>query len=267
MAQTTVQHADTIRFGSGIVEIGDSVDKLVNVGAVTGVAFSHSFEKTSIPSDNAGVILDKISNEQATISGNFMETGLPLLAQYINGLATLTAVSGSETPVTGEVHNLGKTGVGVRLDHRSVNSIGQADIATSVVVKQNGETKMYDEDYGLYLDVDGWTAIYIKPGGAIQASKDITVDYKYVPAVSKRLDVGGKQKINANVVRITNINSEGKKFEITVYKAAANSGIGITFNSDDSSDVDVVPFELVGTLDVNRASGAQLFTIVDEQSE
>lgn len=263
MAQTTVQHADTIRFGSGMVEIGDSVDNLVNVGAITGAAFSHSFEKTSISSDNAGVILEKIANEQATVSGNFMETGLPILAQYINGLGTLTTVPGSATPATGEAHTLGAENMGIRLDHKN----GDNTVVTSIVVKKGGTAKTLNEDYGVYVDVEGWTAIYPISGGTLSANDEVTVDYRYTPAASKRLDVGGKQKINANVVRITNINSEGKKFEITVYKAAANSGIGITFNSDDSSDVDVVPFELIGTLDVSRASGAQLFTIVDEQSE
>lgn len=263
MAQTTVQHADTIRFGSGMVEIGDSVDNLVNVGAITGAAFSHSFEKTSISSDNAGVILEKIANEQATVSGNFMETGLPILAQYINGLGTLTTVPGSVTSVTGEVHTLGAENMGIRLDHKN----GDNTVVTSIVVKKGGAAKTLNEDYGVYVDVEGWTAIYPISGGTLSANDEVTVDYSYTPVASKKLDVGGKQKINANVVRITNFNSEGKKFEITVYKAAANSGISITFNSDDSSDVDVVPFELIGTLDVNRTSGAQLFTIVDEQSE
>lgn len=263
MAQTTVQHADTIRFGSGIVEIGDSVDSLVNVGAITGVAFSHSFEKTSISSDNAGVILEKIGNEQATVSGNFMETGLPILAQYIGGLGTLVTIPGSATPVTGEAHTLGAANVGIRLDNKN----GNDTIVTDIVVKKGGVAKTLNEDYGVFVDAEGWTAIYPISGGTLFENNRITVDYNYTPATGKRLNVGGRQKINANVVRITNINSEGKKFEITVYKATANSGIGITFNSDDSSDVDVVPFELVGTLDVNRVSGAQLFTIVDEQSK
>lgn len=263
MAQTTVQHADTIRFGSGIVEIGDSVDSLVNVGAITGAAFSHSFEKTSISSDNAGVILEKIGNEQATVSGNFMETGLPILAQYISGLGTLTTNPGDETKVTGEAHTFGAANVGIRLDNKN----GNDTVVKSIVVKKAGVAKTLNEDYGVYVDAEGWTAIYPIIGGTLSANDRITVDYNYTPAFSKRLNVGGRQKINANVVRITNINSEGKKFEITVYKATANSGIGITFNSDDSSDVDVVPFELVGTLDVNRVTGAQLFTIVDEQSK
>lgn len=262
MSQTTVQNANSIRFGSALVEIGDSIENLVNIGAATGIVFNHSFDKTTINSDNAGTILEKISNEKATVTGNFMETSLENLSRYIKGISTVEETQSTQKSVTDEVHVFAKINQGVRLNNRNANGA----IVSSIVLKKNGSAKTLGTDYGTFVDADGWTYVYPISGGTLNAGDSITVSYSYTPAASKKMKVGGIKKIEANIVRITNYNSEGKKFEITVFKAAANSGINMTFNSDDSDEVNVVPFELIGTCDTSRELGDQLFEIVDEQS-
>ena len=81
MAQTTVQHPETIRFGSGRLEIGKSLDSLVDVGALTGVHFTHDLgDKVTITSDNAGVVLERAGTQTAQVEANLMEINLDTLA-------------------------------------------------------------------------------------------------------------------------------------------------------------------------------------------
>ena len=93
----------------------------------------------------------------------------------------------------------------------------------------------------------------------------VQVSYKYTPAAYKRLSFGGLQQLDAAVARITNFDSLGREFSITVYKATADSGIEIEFQADDADETDVVPITLVGTEDTSRAVGDQLFVIEDHQ--
>lgn len=263
MAQTTVQHPETIRFGSGRLEIGKSLDSLVDVGALTGVHFTHDLgDKVTITSDNAGVVLERAGTQTAKVEANLMEINLDTLAVYMGGVSKLETVAGSQQTVTDEEHTLKGTTF-IRLDHR----MGDGNAVTiDSVKKKGGSAAVEGTDYVVALDSDGYTCIarksdssVITDGSVIQAS------YKYTPAAYKRLSFGGLQQLDAAVARITNFDSLGREFSITVYKATADSGIEIEFQADDADETDVVPITLVGTEDTSRAVGDQLFVIEDHQ--
>lgn len=263
MAQTTVQHPETIRFGSGRLEIGKSLDSLVDVGALTGVHFTHDLgDKVTITSDNAGVILERAGTQTAQVEANLMEINLDTLAVYMGGLSKLETVAGSLQTVTNEEHTLKGTTF-IRLDHRMGN--GNA-VAIDSVKKKGGSAAVEDTDYVVALDSDGYTCIARKSGSSVIADGSVVqVTYKYTPAAYKRLSFGGLQQLDAAVARITNFDSLGREFSITVYKATADSGIEIEFQADDADETDVVPITLVGTEDTSRAVGDQLFVIEDHQ--
>lgn len=263
MAQTTVQHPETIRFGSGRLEIGKSLDSLVDVGALTGVHFTHDLgDKVTITSDNAGVILERAGTQTAKVEANLMEINLDTLAVYMGGVSKLETVAGSQKTVTNEEHTLKGTTF-IRLDHRMDD--GNAVIIDSIK-KKGGSPAVKDTDYIVALDSDGYTCIARKSDSSVIADGSVVqVSYKYTPAAYKRLSFGGLQQLDAAVARITNFDSLGREFSITVYKATADSGIEIEFQADDADETDVVPITLVGTEDTSRAVGDQLFVIEDHQ--
>lgn len=263
MAQTTVKHPETIRFGSGRLEIGKSLDSLVDVGALTGVHFTHELgDKVIITSDNAGVILERAGTQTAKVEANLMETNLDTLAVYMGGVSKLETVAGSQQTVTNEEHTLKGTTF-IRLDHR----MGDGNAVTiDSVKKKGGSAAAEDTDYIVALDSDGYTCIARKSGSSVITDGSVVqVSYKYTPAAYKRLSFGGLQQLDAAVARITNYDSLGREFSITVYKATADSGIEIEFQADDADETDVVPITLVGTEDTSRAVGDQLFVIEDHQ--
>ena len=263
MAQTTVQHPETIRFGSGRLEIGKSLDSLVDVGALTGVHFTHDLgDKVTITSDNAGVILERAGTQTAKVEANLMEINLDTLAVYMGGVSKLETVAGSQKTVTNEEHTLKGTTF-IRLDHR----MGDGNAVTiDSVKKKGGSAAVEDKDYVVAIDSDGYTCIARKSGSSVITDGSVVqVSYKYTPAAYKRLSFGGLQQLDAAVARITNFDSLGREFSITVYKATADSGIEIEFQADDADETDVVPITLVGTEDTSRAVGDQLFVIEDHQ--
>lgn len=263
MAQTTVQHPETIRFGSGRLEIGKSLDNLVDVGALTGVHFTHDLgDKVTITSDNAGVILERAGTQTAQVEANLMEINLDTLAVYMGGVSKLETVAGSQQTVTNEEHTLKGTTF-IRLDHR----MGEGNAVTiDSVKKKGGSAAVENTDYVVALDSDGYTCIARKSGSSVITDGSVVqVSYKYTPAAYKRLSFGGLQQLDAAVARITNFDSLGREFSITVYKATADSGIEIEFQADDADETDVVPITLVGTEDTSRAVGDQLFVIEDHQ--
>lgn len=263
MAQTTVQHPETIRFGSGRLEIGKSLDSLVDVGALTGVHFTHDLgDKVTITSDNAGVVLERAGTQTAQVEANLMEINLDTLAVYMGGVSKLETVAGSRQTVTNEEHTLKGTTF-IRLDHR----MGDGNAVTiDSVKKKGGSAAVEGTDYVVALDSDGYTCIARKSGSSVITDGSVVqVSYKYTPAAYKRLSFGGLQQLDAAVARITNFDSLGREFSITVYKATADSGIEIEFQADDADETDVVPITLVGTEDTSRAVGDQLFVIEDHQ--
>ena len=263
MAQTTVQHPETIRFGSGRLEIGKSLDSLVDVGALTGVHFTHDLgDKVTITSDNAGVVLERTGTQTAQVEANLMEINLDTLAVYMGGVNKLETVAGSQQTVNNEEHTLKGTTF-IRLDHR----MGDGNAVTiDSVKKKGGSAAVEDTDYVVAIDSDGYTCIARKSGSSgITDGSVVQVSYKYTPAAYKRLSFGGLQQLDAAVARITNYDSLGREFSITVYKATADSGIEIEFQADDADETDVVPITLVGTEDTSRAVGDQLFVIEDHQ--
>lgn len=264
MAQTKVQHPETIRFGSGKLEIGKSLDHLVDVGALTGVHFTHELgDKITITSDNAGVILERAGTQTAKVEANLMEINLDTLAVYMGGVSKLETVADSPRTVADEEHTLKGTTF-IRLDHRTSN--GNAVEINSVKKKGGNSTAVEDKDYVVAVDSDGYTCIARKSNSSVITDGSIVqVSYTCTPAKCKRLSFGGLRQLNAAVARITNYDSLGREFSITVYKATADSGIEIEFQADDADETDVVPITLVGTEDTSRAIGDQLFVIEDHQ--
>ena len=263
MAQTTVQHPETIRFGSAKLELGKSLDSLTDVGALTEVHFTHELgDKVTIESDNAGVVLERAGTQTAQVEANLMEINLDTLAVYMGGISKLETVNATEKTATDEEHTLKGTAF-VRLNNKMGNG---EQVSITSVKKKGGSSAVEDTDYVVLMDADGYTCIARKSGSSvITDGSTVQVTYKYTPASKKRLTFGGLSELDATVARITNYDSQNRPFSITIYKGTADAGIEIEFQADSADETDVVPITIVGTEDTSRAVGDQLFVIEDEQ--
>lgn len=96
MRQTTVQEANTIRFGSAKVEVGETVETLENLGAMKNVVFEETWDKIKVMSDNAGEVTVGIRNHKAAIGGEMMEISLGKLNIIRGGIDKLETVTEGE---------------------------------------------------------------------------------------------------------------------------------------------------------------------------
>ncbi len=270
MEQTTVQNSNTIRFGSGKVEVGDDVGSLVNLGAMQGVTFEETWDKIEVMSDNAGVIEAGIRNHRAAISGDLMEIELENLSELRGGLDNYSTSDGSSVTGETQTESQGDWSFDSFIKLENQNGDGSAITASDVTDVSGGTdgTLSEGDDYFVGQNAQGESGIFMADDSATNLtteSQDITITYDYTPAASQTLKSGGKQSINPKVIRITNEDENGNVFQITIFKATTEEGITIELPSDDAEEPATTPINLQGTLDEDRTVGEQLFEIYDEQ--
>ncbi|MEK8132910.1 hypothetical protein WMW72_34015 [Paenibacillus filicis] len=257
---TTVQNANSIRFGSAKFEVGPDLNNLVDLGAMRGIVFEETWDEVKVTSDNAGVIKVGINNHMAAIEGDLMEINIANLAIIRGGIDKLENVAGTSKNVTNEPVILVD-----QVQKRLVNKNGAGTVVTAVTVKKGATTYVAGTDYTLSVDSAGYTVIARTAGGAIVSGDAVAVNYTYTPLSAVKLLSGGLGTFQPRVARITNYDDQNRQFRITVFKATPESGLNITFPEADGEDPAMTPIRMSGTLDVNRAIGEQLFEIYDEQ--
>jgi len=153
---TSVQTAAAIRFGSGKMEIGANVGALVDVGAIRDGKFEHSFDKVTVPSDNAGPIELGIRNELVKMSASLMEINLVNLAKFYSGIYTHDTVAAAPVAITDETITLDDTDQ-VAFAHKN----GDNSEVGAIVVTNGAASMTYvrDCDYLISVLSNGFTAI------------------------------------------------------------------------------------------------------------
>ncbi len=262
VTQTTVQNINNVRFGSAVLEVGPTLGSLVNLGALKNLKFGEDFDPVKLEADNVGQFMVAIKNQTMVIEGDLMEYDLEKMSIIRGGIDTFSTVAASPVAVTNELHVVSSTN-GVRLDHREgdgteVSAITVTDLANTACVRNT--------DYVVYVDSSGYTCIARVSGSTVLTDGDTAkVSYSYTPNASVTLTSGGKFEISPRVVRLTNTNAAGKKFQLTLYKCTIEEGMSYKYPADNSSEAVAVHIKLVGTLDTTRTAGDQLFGLVDEQ--
>ena len=270
MKQTTVQEARSIRFGSGMVEVGEDLQNMVNLGAMRDVQFEETWDKVKVMSDNAGEIAIGIRNHHAAVQGNLMEINLKNLALIRGGLDNYTEEEGDLVDDAMQKVAAGTWAFGkfIKIEHQN-HDLGEIDIS-SVKGDQTDYTTVAG-DYVLVQDAAGnWGIIVNDSEGGGGTNTDIehtlTIEYEYTPAAIKKLASGGRLSIEPRIVRITNTNEFGKEFRITVFAAEVEGGISLDLPADEDEDPAMTEIKLEGSCDEQRAIGEQLFIIEDEQT-
>ena len=266
MQQTTIQNSKTLRFGSGIVEGGDDVGSLVNFGSMTGIQFQETWDALMVESDNAGQEEIGKINQKAAILGNLQEINLTNLNDLRGGIDNFENIAGILVSAESQIIASGDWGFNDFIKFEHQNGDGSAVIVNSVTGGIDGLLTV-DDDYFAGKNENGEYGIFVVDGiAAVTEGQSLTINYDYTPNAAVKLSSGGKTTINPKVIRITNTNELGKKFQITIFKARNQDAINIEFPADTSGTVASTPINLQGSLDKARTVGEQLFSILDEQS-
>jgi len=259
--QTAVQESNAIRFGSAKFEIGADIGSLVDVGAIRSGVWEETFDKVSVPSDNAGPVDLGIRNHLCSMSGDLMEINLDIMEKFFSGVHTVTSAGASPVSITDEECTLNDT-TQVVLAYRNADG---TEVDSITVTEADDSATTRDTDYSISVNASGYTTITRITTGAFGDGDVAKVDYDYTPASARTLVSGGAQTFEAQVARFTNYDVDGNEFRITIWEATPDGGISINFQSDDAEDPAMVPIKIIGRLDVSKTSGEQLFEIKDEQ--
>ena len=267
MAQTTIQKTNSIRFGSGQFEIKESGGSWIDLGAMRGIAFAEEWEQTEVTSDNTDPVVVRIFNHVCSMTGDLMEIDLSNLAAIRGGLDTFSTVTGSTVAGTEDIIDEGDWSADSVIMLGTQSSSGQTAAVVNSVTGTVAGLMTEDTDYFVVSDVNGNVMVSMDIGSpANNVAQDLTINYDYTTADSVSLSTGGVFEISPIEVKITNFNSAGEKFEITVYSAKNQNGISIELQSDESGEAWVSNLVIQGRIDSARTAGDQLFKIVDEQN-
>lgn len=262
--QTTVQEATSIRFGSGKIEAGEAVESLLDIGAMRNIQFEETWDKVRVMSDNAGEVDVGIRNHRAAIQGDMMEINTTNLNMLRGGIDNYSTVAGSLVSGATQSIPAGSWALNQFIKIANQNhDLGEISI-NSVVGNSTAYTA--DTDYVLVQDVHGHWGIIVLDTVTTDVAHNLVIDYDYTPASAKKLTSGGKVSISPRIIRVTNYNEEGKKFQITIYKARVEEGINIELQPDEGEDPATNTIRLQGGVDRTRDAGDQLFEILDEQA-
>jgi hypothetical protein len=241
---------------------GATVGALVDLGAAVNIEFNEDYDLIMLVPDNAPPIPQGRKNHRAVVKFDLLEVNMDNVASLRGGADTKTPVAASPVTVTDERHVL--TGVtGCRFDYKQ----GAGTICTAITVKNAaGTSAVLNTDYVLYLDAAGYTCIArVSASVTIPTGDNVKVTYTYTPNASITFSSGGLQTLTTQIIRLTNTNTAGKKYAITLYKALNQKGLSFKLPADDTDKPWTASFELRSDIDSTRTAGDQLFSISDEQ--
>ncbi|MDD4521684.1 MAG: hypothetical protein PHW84_01865 [Methanosarcina sp.] len=260
--QTTPQNLASVRLGSAKIEVGTSSADLQDLGLVTKLEFKEKFKQVELKPDNSVSIIKGVMEHVCDISFEMWELDLTKLALLRGGMDSIGSQSSSPVSITDEPHKLLGTNI-AWLDHS--NGSG-TEVSSIVVTDASSNAAVRNTDYVIVVGTDGRTGIARVSGSSvISDGEGVLVDYTYTPYANKTMGSGGLNTLDGRYIRLTNINSAGKKFQIDVYKARVTGGLDMSYPADDDDKALTSKIEMEGIYDTTRTVGDMLYKITDEQ--
>jgi len=260
--QTEAQNLASVRFGAAKIELGTSSADIQDLGMATSIQFAESFVPVELKPDNAVKYFKAIKDHVCKLSFEMWELDLTKVALLRGGLDTTGSTAADPVAVTDEAHTLNDTDV-AWLDY--ANGDG-SEVDSIVVTDASANAAVRNTDYVIVVATDGRTGIARVSGSTvIDDGEGVLVDYSYTPLANKTMSTGGLNTIADRYFRVTNIDENGKKFQIDIYKAKITGGLDFSYPADDGEEPLKPKIEVEGTYDTTRTAGDQLFKITDEQ--
>ena len=264
MAQTKIKSRGTIRTGSAKIEIGDRLDKLVDIGACRGISVKETMSTTDIESDNAGVISTLVSEHKMEVSCDSLEISFSKYSAIRGGMDKYIEYDGKTEiervyNVTNETYTRNEV---IKIPY--INADGTDIIISSVELENDGAKRTLTAvtDY----EAIGTNSIKIISNEVIPSTDSLIINFKHTPNKMKRMSTGGgDSKIKPQWLVITNTNAAGQAFRIICPQASVSSGLELPFPSDKAQDVMVNKFTFTANISATENPYEQLAWIEDEQ--
>ena len=241
----------------------------VDIGAANGVKMSEGMKVSKLENDNA---VDRKKVTEMVWSIEWEQN------QYLNeaakaimrsGIDTIVNTAGS-TPVTGHKQKYAayawSEDAFIPFDQISYSGAGGAiAVPTSIVITQDTAgthaTLTVDTDYIVGQGEDGRWGVFMVNTGAVDATKDLEIEFDYTPKASTSYYVGGKEDLGDFYIRLTNEDEDGQIVQWTALgKANLSKGEEVTFPKYNADDDRVkVPMAVEVTQDIALDAGKQLY--------
>jgi len=241
--QTEVQKDNAIRIGSIVLEVGPTLETLVNVGALRDITFNATGETSEVVFDNVPAIRMFRNGDKFALNATLAEINWSVIGIMNDGQVTVETTAG--TPVAGETQVLptGAWSFDKVVELKGQNDSGLAPTINSVTGSSDGATS----DFKLVQLPNGLWGVSIDAGGSLgSAVQDVTIDYDYTPSATKRITFDSAGKMIDKFMRITNTNQDGETKVYTLSGVSNVTAMEIDFAGDEENDVATLPISLEG---------------------
>jgi VCBS repeat-containing protein len=235
MSQTTIQQAAAIRKGSVKVQIGDSFNALVDIGAIRSPKLVSLAQTQSIEFDNVNSLKQFADGDKVQFSFTLAEINLTNLAMFDGGLITMTPVAAAPVTVTTESVTVAADAV-TRLAHKN----GDGTKVGSLVLTGKAE----GTDYEAFVDAEGYTCLTKIGTGTFT----VNAGYTYTPNASKKIEFNSTGTKTLKALRVINTDGNSKTFKIDIENCTNVQAPTIEFPADDKAEVATLPITLEGYL-------------------
>lgn len=253
MAQTTIQNSTAIRAGSLLVEIGTSLNSMVNVGALRDITLEGKQESTKLPFDNVPEITKYKNGDKLSLKATMCELNFTNLGIMNGGQTVVNYTAG--TQVTGYVQNIasGSWAYSQPVLLTGQNNSGLVQTIASVVGSVDGALSA--SNYTMVKLGSGWAIAIIQGSGVTTLTQTIVVTYSYTPNARKTTTFNSTGIKTGVFMRLTNTNELGKTLVFNLKEATNTATSTFNFAGDLEDNVFEMPIEIEGIVT----------SIVDEQ--
>ena len=241
--QTTIQLADAIERGSGMLELAvySGTPSYLNVGAISGLEIAENMEVSKEENDNVDAE-DFVTKHRVSIKANLHEGGRVAIGAILRGsFDTTTSVAASKVDDFEQVVASGAWAYNTRIEFTHQNADGtapQIDATSTPTVAGSVDGPlvkntdfMYDKDAA----TGRWGIIVIDSATVTTLVQSITITYDYTPATSKLTKTGNKSALPYFLARITTKN-DGNAVVYTYFKCKITKGYELKYPKDDDAD-------------------------------
>lgn len=246
--QTTIQNEAAIRQGSVKVLVGDNFSSLTDIGALRNPVITSLIENQEIEFDNVSEMRKYVEGKKVQVTFDLAEINLSNIAELDSGLITLTTTAAS--PVSGAEQSVasGSWSYNNFIAIANQNGDGTSPTVNSVTGGTDGSLTE-DTDYYVGQDGDGtWGIFVIDSANVSTESQELTIDYDYTPAASKKITFAEDGTKGSKVMRLINTDNDGNEFRIDIENGTNFTPISIDWAGDDEDDVAILPIDFQGDI-------------------
>lgn len=246
MRQTAIQVPEAIRKGSVRVLVGDDFNSLVDIGALRDAVINFLAEGQTIEFDNAPSIDTFVKGDRIQVTFNLAEINFDTIAALDAGLINLSTVAGTPVPNATQLVVAGQWAYNTFIPIENQNGDGTAINVDSVVAATNGSL-VAGTDYFLSQDANGVYGIMVIDSATVTTlNQNLTIQYDYTPNASKKITSNASGKKTLKVMRLINIDNNGKTLKLDIEDGTNKAPISIDFAGDDEDDVAIQAVDFQG---------------------